>query len=93
MANDDASIHRATQTATTSALNALSQAAQHIDAAGKPFGKPVGLASYGDLARKLGQRPGCAQHYQDLVTALAAAKTAVTRAEKAASALRLATGS
>jgi hypothetical protein len=92
MADDDASINRATQTATRSALDDLTLAARHIDAAAKPFGKPVGLVSYGDLARKLRQRPGCAQPYQELVAALAAAKAAVDRAEKAANALRHATG-
>jgi hypothetical protein len=92
MANDG-SIHRATQAATMSALQDLARAREHLAAARKPFGKPVGLASYGDLARKLGQRPDCATHYQDLVTALGAATAAVARAEKAAQALRLVTGS
>ncbi len=92
MANDDVSINHATQGATKSALQDLSRAAEHLVAARRPFGKPVGLASYGDLARKLGQRPDCAPRYQELVTALDAATVAVSRAERAAQALRLATG-
>jgi hypothetical protein len=92
MADDDASIDRAVDEATATALRKLRRASEEVRAARHAFDDPVGAVSWNSLGQKLARRDGYRRRFGDLEAALEAVDKAIAQAEGECRALRRVAG-